>query len=341
MLRSLIVLISLTFLVLLGFYGVRVYPDRVDRQLERDARRALQAVSDGFVLSVSERVLTLEVLPGRDDRLARAVLEPLSGLREIRVSVHTVSPDAALRPTPVAPASPAPAALPNASSPSDTAPPTPAGASATDASSPSDDASSPPSDAASPDASSPSDIAPPTPADASSPDASSPSDTPPATPVDAASPDAAPVADVGQTVAPASPAPLPPELDPTRPLTARECQDRIALLIEGPERITFFPRGGRLTPEGDAKVVAIYHVLERCPRAKGIIAGYHDNLGDPDEIRRLTYGRALGVHKRLVELGMTSYRFRAAGYGYQNMRYGVSAATRELNQRVEFLIKGL
>lgn len=123
------------------------------------------------------------------------------------------------------------------------------------------------------------------------------------------------------------------------PLSAKECKDRIQAMIEGPNRITFLPNTGRLTPEGDVKVVAIWGILQRCPDAKGVIEGYHDDYGDPDKLKLLTYGRALGVQRRLVELGMPKTRFKIAGLGYRNMRYGGKADTRVLNQRVEFNIK--
>lgn len=123
------------------------------------------------------------------------------------------------------------------------------------------------------------------------------------------------------------------------PLTPKECKERIQAMIEGPERITFLPNTGRLTPEGDVKVVAIWGLLQRCPTATGVIEGYHDDYGDPDKLKLLTYGRALGVQRRLVELGMDKKRFKIAGLGYRNMRYGGKADRRVLNQRVEFNIK--
>jgi outer membrane protein OmpA-like peptidoglycan-associated protein len=139
--------------------------------------------------------------------------------------------------------------------------------------------------------------------------------------------------------APAEVAPTKPTPGDASPLSAKECKDRIQAMVEGPNRITFLPNTGRLTPEGDVKVVAIWGVLQRCPTAKGVIEGYHDDYGDPDKLKLLTYGRALGVQRRLVELGMEKARFKIAGLGYRNMRYGGKADTRVLNQRVEFNIK--
>lgn len=124
----------------------------------------------------------------------------------------------------------------------------------------------------------------------------------------------------------------------TGSLTPAQCRDVIAKMVAGNARITFRPNTGRLTPDGEAKVTAIWQVLERCPDAKGVIEGYHDDLGDPDKIRNLTRRRAFSVHKKLRELGMEPGRFKYDGLGYRNMKYGGKPEARALNQRVEFNI---
>ena len=132
-----------------------------------------------------------------------------------------------------------------------------------------------------------------------------------------------------------------PEVAPVLPggtLTAAQCKATIQALIEGDKRITFKSNTGKLTEEGEAKVKEVAAILARCPTAKGVIEGYHDDMGDPDKLKELTQIRAYNVHKRLTDLGMDKTRFRYIGLGYRNMRYGGKAGMRVLNQRVEFNI---
>ncbi len=119
------------------------------------------------------------------------------------------------------------------------------------------------------------------------------------------------------------------------PLSFEQCRDAIRDSIEAEKRITFDTGTARLTDDGRAKVDAIWGLLQRCPNAKGVIEGYHDDLGDPDKIKGLTVMRAAAVYKRLLDLGMVKGRFKYYGLGYRNMRFGGKPDRRVLNQRVE------
>jgi outer membrane protein OmpA-like peptidoglycan-associated protein len=160
-------------------------------------------------------------------------------------------------------------------------------------------------------------------------------------PLDSAAPELAP--EVVAEVAAAEVAPevaAPPEVaavDPGGSLTPAQCKSMIADMTVGDKRITFKSNTGKLTEEGETKVVAIAGLLARCPTAKGVIEGYHDDYGDPDKVKELTQIRAFNVHKRLTDLGMDKSRFRYIGLGYRNMRYRL-AKERALNQRIEFNI---
>ncbi len=135
----------------------------------------------------------------------------------------------------------------------------------------------------------------------------------------------------------AAPEAVVPAPDTGGALTPAQCKQMIADLLVGEQRITFKSNTGKLTEEGEAKVVTIAGLLARCPTAKGTIEGYHDDYGDPDKLKELTQIRAYNVHKRLTDLGMDKTRFRYIGFGYRNMRYRL-AKERVLNQRIEFNI---
>lgn len=160
-------------------------------------------------------------------------------------------------------------------------------------------------------------------------------------PVDsAAPPELAPevVAEaVAEVAAPEVAAPEVAAADPGGALTPAQCKAMITDMTTGDKRITFKSNTGKLTEEGEAKVVAIAGLLARCPTAKGTIEGYHDDYGDPDKLNELTQIRAFNVHKRLTDLGMDKTRFRYKGLGYRNMRYRLPKE-RVLNQRIEFNI---
>jgi outer membrane protein OmpA-like peptidoglycan-associated protein len=165
-------------------------------------------------------------------------------------------------------------------------------------------------------------------------------------PLDVALADAGPtdvgIADAGQADAATTETTAPetkvaPSTAPTGtgPLTLEACRDAVKATIDAEKRITFDTGTARFTPDGLAKVDAVWALLQRCPNAKGVIEGYHDDLGDPDKIKTLTIMRAAAVYKRFTELGMGKGRFRYYGLGYRNMRFGGRPDRRALNQRVE------
>ncbi len=307
--RSIIIALALICLVLLGWYAVRKYPGRVESALEARAQTALQAKVPGVIVEASQRDLVLKgaVADEAASRAAEALATDLSGVKSV---INRIEIGGGGQPAPIPIPPPEPPIDPPAAD---------AGVAEDDAGGPGPTADAGPSADAAPE---PAEVAP--------------ADTTAAAPEVAAA-DTAPSA---PEVAAADTAPTAPSapVDPGGALTAAQCQAIIQDMIEGDKRITFKSNTGRLLPEGEDKVKAIYAVLQRCPTATGVIEGYHDDYGDPDRLKMLTRQRAYQVHKMLVDLGMDPERFKYAGLGYRNMRYGRTPDTRLLNQRVEFNI---
>jgi len=136
------------------------------------------------------------------------------------------------------------------------------------------------------------------------------------------------------------PGPAPEPIPESGPLTMALCQTAIERLLEGDQRITFKGPTGRLTDESGPKLDAIWALLQRCPDARGQIVGLHDDMGEPDKVKQLSWIRAFNVHKRLVELGMDKDRFKIVGLGQRDFRYPNKGETRVLNQRIEFRLEG-
>lgn len=135
------------------------------------------------------------------------------------------------------------------------------------------------------------------------------------------------------------PGPAPEPIPPEGPLTVELCQTAIDRLLEGDQRITFKGPTGRLSDEAGPKLEQVWALLQRCPEARGQIVGYHDDMGEPDKVKELSWIRAFNVHKRLVELGMDKARFKIVGLGQRDFRYPNKGETRVLNQRVEFKLE--
>jgi outer membrane protein OmpA-like peptidoglycan-associated protein len=299
--RSIIIALAVICLALLGWYAVRKYPGRVEANLQVRVEKAITAKASGLLIQASQRdiVLTGMVRDEAAQKELRALVAAVSGVK----AVHDRT---SLGVSPVQVPPPSPGEGPSDMKPPPDEPPDPgphAHGDAEDAHA----AGEPASDAALADK-----------GDA----ARAPPDAAPA------APDAAPAVEVA--AAPAVPA--------AGALSPAQCKQTLDAMLEGEERITFTPNTGRLTPEGEAKVVEVYAVLQRCPDATGVIEGYHDDYGDPDKLRVLTRKRAYTVHTKLVELGLDKKRFTYAGKGYLNMRYGAKPEVRALNQRIEFNI---
>lgn len=315
--RSIIIALALICLVLLGWYAVRKYPGRVESALEARAQTALQAKVPGVIVEASQRDLVLKgaVADEAASRAAEALATDLSGVKSV---INRIEIGGGGQPAPIPVPPPEPPIDPPAAD---------AAVAEDDAGGPGPTADAGPSADAAPE---PAEVAP-SDTNAAAPEVA---DTAPAAPEVAAA-DTAPAA--APEVAVADPVPAAP-VDPGGALNPAQCKAIIQDMIEGDKRITFKSNTGRLLPEGEDKVKAIYAVLQRCPTATGVIEGYHDDYGDPDRLKMLTRQRAYQVHKMLVDLGMDPERFKYAGLGYRNMRYGRTPDTRLLNQRVEFNI---
>lgn len=135
------------------------------------------------------------------------------------------------------------------------------------------------------------------------------------------------------------PGPAPEPIPAEGPLTVALCQTAIDRLLEGDQRVTFKGPTGRLSDESGPKLEAVWALLQRCPDARGQIVGLHDDMGEPDKVKQLSWIRAFNVHKRLVELGMDKDRFKIVGLGQRDFRYPNKGDTRVLNQRIEFRLE--
>lgn len=322
--RTLIVSLALICLVLLGWYAVRKFPGRIEADLQDRAQKTMTSRVPNVTVRAYQRDLVLtgvvadEATRSSAERLARE----LSGVRTV-VSQLRVGVPGAPAPTPSPEPAPGPSPEPTPTDPA----PEPTRADGDGGARGEGEPAVPPQPQDPP-------TEPPTPEEP----ADEPADKDAAAAVldmDTLEPD-----EPAEPAAPAPAEPAAPEkpAEPARPdgrLTAAECRDQIKALIEGDNRITFQGATGKFTPEGEAKVLEVWAILQRCPEVRGTIEAYHDDYGDPDRLKTLTQIRAYNTHKKLVDLGMDPKRLRYVGLGYRNMRYG-GGANRVLNQRVEF-----
>lgn len=297
--RALIVSLALICLVLLGWYAIKKYPGRIEADLASRAQTALAARVPGVTVMASQRDLVLSgrVETEEDRARAQAFVLEVSGVKSVVNQLQVGTATPEPSPEPV----PAPDTSADTTQ-ADTAQP---------------DTEQPDTQPALVDAG-PVDVA----------------DTA-AEVVDAAIADTA-VLDVAAPDA-ATAAPDTAKAAPAGALTAAQCKETIATMLEGDKRIMFHSNTGKLTDDGQKRLSEVWAVLSRCPEAKGTIEAYHDDYGDPDKVKTLTQIRAYNTHKRLVDMGMDEKRFRYMGLGYRNMRYR-KPGERLLNQRIEFNI---
>ncbi|TNF29318.1 MAG: BON domain-containing protein [Deltaproteobacteria bacterium] len=129
------------------------------------------------------------------------------------------------------------------------------------------------------------------------------------------------------------------DLSAATPLSEEQCNDVLWWLVEGEKHIQF--KGRKILPESDARLVQVVAVLKRCPEGKIDVEGYTNAYGEPDALKKLSWAWASIVKNRLVELGIPKERLGVRAFGYNRARYPDRRATRHLNDRVEFKVKGV
>jgi outer membrane protein OmpA-like peptidoglycan-associated protein len=101
------------------------------------------------------------------------------------------------------------------------------------------------------------------------------------------------------------------------------------------DQLAFDTGSARLRPESEATIKNVAAILTSCPTVHMTIAGYTDNIGNPDSNLRLSQNRANSVVGSLVRLGVPRERLVVEGYGenYPVADNGTAAGRAE-NRRV-------
>jgi len=101
------------------------------------------------------------------------------------------------------------------------------------------------------------------------------------------------------------------------------------------DRILFSTGSAELNPASLDQIGGIYEILNAYPSIEVKIGGYTDNVGDPAQNLQLSQARAERIMKELINMGISSNRLKAEGYGEQHpVGDNNTEEGRELNRRV-------
>jgi outer membrane protein OmpA-like peptidoglycan-associated protein len=84
------------------------------------------------------------------------------------------------------------------------------------------------------------------------------------------------------------------------------------------DRLLFETGSATLKPESQEQLRSVAEILKAYPTVKAKVGGYTDNSGDAAANLKLSQDRATNVMNDLVQLGVTSDRLEAQGYGDQH-----------------------
>ena len=102
--------------------------------------------------------------------------------------------------------------------------------------------------------------------------------------------------------------------------------------------VLFDADSSELRPGASRTVFRLFRFLQLNPQRRVRIEGYTDNLGEPEENRRLSLARAQAVADLLLELGVEAPRIEVQGYGEAfPVEPNASARGRAQNRRVEIV----
>jgi outer membrane protein OmpA-like peptidoglycan-associated protein len=105
------------------------------------------------------------------------------------------------------------------------------------------------------------------------------------------------------------------------------------------DQLSFDTGSARLRPESEATLRNTAAILTNCPGVHLTIAGFTDNIGNPQSNLRLSQARANSVVAELERLGVSRGRCAIEGYGEENpVADNGTAAGRAENRRVAMRI---
>jgi outer membrane protein OmpA-like peptidoglycan-associated protein len=83
------------------------------------------------------------------------------------------------------------------------------------------------------------------------------------------------------------------------------------------DQLSFDSGSAQLKPGAQTELNNIASILASCPNVRMTIAGYTDNVGNPEANLRLSRSRANAVVAQLTDRGVNSGRLATEGYGEQ------------------------
>ncbi|GEM_PF-1713502 len=120
----------------------------------------------------------------------------------------------------------------------------------------------------------------------------------------------------------------------------RLCQAKFNTLLEK-NNIEFDSNSAIIKGSSYALLNELIAVMQSCPKAKITIAGYTDNIGNPDKNLQLSQQRADAVKNYLIHHGFSATQFKSIGYGKAHpIADNATLAGRARNRRIEFRIQG-
>lgn len=131
-----------------------------------------------------------------------------------------------------------------------------------------------------------------------------------------------------------------PEEELAPPQVAQDvCQDLLKELLTS-EKINFQTGKAAIDQSSFSLLDKIGATAKRCPDARFEVAGHTDSVGSLDLNMNLSRARAQSVIDYIINLGLSTDQFSAAGYGpNQPIADNATAQGRAANRRIEFTLK--
>lgn len=105
------------------------------------------------------------------------------------------------------------------------------------------------------------------------------------------------------------------------------------------DKVYFNTGESGLLPESFEQLNGLLQMLKTSPTMTIIIEGHTDNIGDPEQNKRLSLERAFNVREYLINKGIVGKRVQFKGYGdTKPIADNTTEAGKRLNRRVEFVI---
>jgi outer membrane protein OmpA-like peptidoglycan-associated protein len=125
---------------------------------------------------------------------------------------------------------------------------------------------------------------------------------------------------------------VPPKKEESAPVKVEENKFRL-------DKVYFNTGESGLLPESFEQLNGLLKMMKVSPTMTIIIEGHTDNIGDPEQNKRLSLERAFNVREYLINKGIAGKRIQFKGYGdTKPIADNSTEEGKKLNRRVEFVI---